>query len=63
MTSIPLESPPFTLVGATTRAGMRTGPLCDRFGFTAQMEYYDTADLTQPHVELAPLLKKLTALS
>ena len=46
-TSIPLEIPPFTLVGATTRAGMLTGPLRDRFGFTAQMEYYDTADLTQ----------------
>ena len=41
-TSIPLEIPPFTLVGATTRAGMLTGPLRDRFGFTAQMEYYDT---------------------
>ena len=34
-TSIPLEIPPFTLVGATTRAGMLTGPLRDRFGFTA----------------------------
>lgn len=46
-TSIPLEIPPFTLVGATTRAGMLTGPLRDRFGFTAQMEFYDAADLTQ----------------
>lgn len=46
-TSIPLEIPPFTLVGATTRAGMLTGPLRDRFGFTAQMEYYDAEDLTQ----------------
>jgi len=45
-TSIPLEIPPFTLVGATTRAGMLTGPLRDRFGFTAQMEYYSTEDLT-----------------
>ena len=46
-TSIPLEIPPFTLVGATTRAGMLTGPLRDRFGFTAQMEFYGTDDLTQ----------------
>ncbi len=45
-TSIPLEIPPFTLVGATTRSGMLTGPLRDRFGFTAQMEFYDVADLT-----------------
>ena len=46
-TSIPLELAPFTLVGATTRSGMLTGPLRDRFGFTAQMEFYDTPDLTQ----------------
>ncbi|MCG7230772.1 Holliday junction branch migration DNA helicase RuvB [Corynebacterium propinquum] len=46
-TSIPLEIPPFTLVGATTRAGMLTGPLRDRFGFNAQMEFYDTEDLTE----------------
>ncbi|OFT86121.1 Holliday junction DNA helicase RuvB [Corynebacterium sp. HMSC29G08] len=46
-TSIPLEIPPFTLVGATTRAGMLTGPLRDRFGFTAQMEFYDVEDLTR----------------
>ncbi|AZA13700.1 Holliday junction branch migration DNA helicase RuvB [Corynebacterium choanae] len=46
-TSIPLEIAPFTLVGATTRAGMLTGPLRDRFGFTAQMEFYSTEDLTQ----------------
>ena len=46
-TSIPLEIPPFTLVGATTRAGMLTGPLRDRFGFTAQMEFYDVDDLTK----------------
>lgn len=46
-TSIPLDIPPFTLVGATTRAGMLTGPLRDRFGFTAQMEFYGVADLTR----------------
>ncbi|MCI2420143.1 Holliday junction branch migration DNA helicase RuvB [Saccharopolyspora sp. K220] len=42
-TSIPLELAPFTLVGATTRSGALTGPLRDRFGFTAHMEFY-TAD-------------------
>lgn len=55
-TSIPLEIPPFTLVGATTRAGMLTGPLRDRFGFTAQMEYYDTADLTKVITRAATIL-------
>ena len=55
-TSIPLEIPPFTLVGATTRAGMLTGPLRDRFGFTAQMEYYETADLTKVITRAAKIL-------
>ncbi|AKK11237.1 Holliday junction branch migration DNA helicase RuvB [Corynebacterium uterequi] len=55
-TSIPLEIPPFTLVGATTRAGMLTGPLRDRFGFTAQMEFYDVADLTQVVTRAAEIL-------
>ncbi|HWN25752.1 MAG TPA: Holliday junction branch migration DNA helicase RuvB, partial [Actinomycetospora sp.] len=44
-TSIPLDVAPFTLVGATTRAGALTGPLRDRFGFTAHMEFYDPAEL------------------
>ncbi|WP_298758832.1 Holliday junction branch migration DNA helicase RuvB, partial [uncultured Nocardioides sp.] len=44
-TAIPLEIPPFTLVGATTRAGLLPGPLRDRFGFTAQLEFYDASDL------------------
>lgn len=44
-TAIPIELPPFTLVGATTRAGLLPGPLRDRFGFTAQLEFYDTIDL------------------
>ncbi len=44
-TAIPLDIPPFTLVGATTRAGLLPGPLRDRFGFTAQLEFYDPADL------------------
>ncbi|QUH01570.1 Holliday junction branch migration DNA helicase RuvB [Saccharopolyspora erythraea] len=44
-TSIPLEIAPFTLVGATTRSGALTGPLRDRFGFTAHMEFYEPAEL------------------
>ncbi len=55
-TSIPLEIPPFTLVGATTRAGMLTGPLRDRFGFTAQMEFYDVDDLTKVVTRAASIL-------
>ena len=43
-TAIPLEIPRFTLVGATTRAGLLPGPLRDRFGFTAQLDFYDAAD-------------------
>jgi Holliday junction DNA helicase RuvB len=43
--SIRLELPRFTLVGATTRTGLITGPLRDRFGFIARLDYYDTADL------------------
>jgi len=46
-TSIPLDIAPFTLVGATTRAGALTGPLRDRFGFTAHMEFYEPAELDQ----------------
>ncbi|MFR9674099.1 Holliday junction branch migration DNA helicase RuvB [Streptomyces sp. TR06-5] len=46
-TAIPLELPPFTLVGATTRAGLLPPPLRDRFGFTAHMEFYDPAELEQ----------------
>lgn len=55
-TSIPLELAPFTLVGATTRSGMLTGPLRDRFGFTAQMEFYNTADLTKVVTRAAAIL-------
>ncbi|MDP9443309.1 MAG: Holliday junction branch migration DNA helicase RuvB [Actinomycetota bacterium] len=44
-TAIPLEIPRFTLVGATTRAGLLPGPLRDRFGFTARLEFYDPAEL------------------
>lgn len=44
-TAIPLEIPPFTVVGATTRAGLLPGPLRDRFGFTAQLDYYAADEL------------------
>ncbi len=44
-TSIPLEVAPFTLVGATTRSGALTGPLRDRFGFTAHMDFYEPDEL------------------
>ena len=44
-TAIPLELPPFTVVGATTRAGLLPAPLRDRFGFTAHLDYYAAADL------------------
>ncbi|MGD9953314.1 MAG: Holliday junction branch migration DNA helicase RuvB [Burkholderiales bacterium] len=43
--SIKLDLPPFTLVGATTRAGMLTNPLRDRFGIVARLEFYDERDL------------------
>ncbi|WP_098462073.1 Holliday junction branch migration DNA helicase RuvB [Propionicimonas paludicola] len=46
-TAIPLEIPRFTLVGATTRAGLLPGPLRDRFGFTAQLDFYASADLEE----------------
>jgi Holliday junction DNA helicase RuvB len=44
--SIKLELPPFTLVGATTRAGLLTSPLRDRFGIVQRLEFYSTADLS-----------------
>ena len=44
--SIKLDLPPFTLVGATTRAGMLTNPLRDRFGIVARLEFYTAEELT-----------------
>ncbi|WP_182884709.1 Holliday junction branch migration DNA helicase RuvB [Microbispora sp. H10885] len=44
-TSIPLDIAPFTLVGATTRAGLLPAPLRDRFGFTAHMDFYEVGEL------------------
>ena len=46
-TSIPLDLAPFTLVGATTRSGLLPGPLRDRFGFTAHMDFYEPQELQQ----------------
>ncbi|MAZ43844.1 MAG: Holliday junction branch migration DNA helicase RuvB [Legionellales bacterium] len=54
--SIKLELPPFTLVGATTRAGMLTSPLRDRFGITARLEFYNTTDLSKIVKRAAGLL-------
>jgi Holliday junction DNA helicase RuvB len=45
--SIKLELPPFTLVGATTRAGLLTSPLRDRFGIIQRLEFYDTSQLSE----------------
>jgi Holliday junction DNA helicase RuvB len=55
-TAIPLDVAPFTLVGATTRAGLLTGPLRDRFGFTAHMDFYETDELEQVLYRSAALL-------
>ncbi|MCF8549108.1 MAG: Holliday junction branch migration DNA helicase RuvB, partial [Pontimonas sp.] len=46
-TTLPLDLAPFTLVGATTRSGLLPGPLRDRFGFTAHLEFYSEAELTE----------------
>ena len=55
-TAIPLEVAPFTLVGATTRAGLLTGPLRDRFGFVGHMDFYEPAELEQVLARSAGLL-------
>ena len=54
--SIRLDLPRFTLVGATTRAGLITGPLRDRFGFVARLEYYEPEDLQTIVVRAARIL-------
>ena len=46
-TTLPLELAPFTLVGATTRSGLLPNPLRDRFGFTANLEFYSDSELTE----------------
>src|SRR5436189_670553 len=54
--SIKLDLPPFTLVGATTRAGMLTNPLRDRFGIVARLEFYTPEELTRIVTRSAGLL-------
>ncbi|HEX4035484.1 MAG TPA: Holliday junction branch migration DNA helicase RuvB [Solirubrobacteraceae bacterium] len=53
---VTLELPPFTLIGATTRAGLLTTPLRDRFGIHARLEAYSTAELTEIVVRAARIL-------
>ena len=55
--SIKLDLPPFTLIGATTRAGLLTSPLRDRFGIVQRLEFYQTADLTHIVRRSAEILK------
>src|SRR5918999_1428426 len=55
--SIKLDLPPFTLAGATTRAGMLTNPLRDRFGIVARLEFYTQPELTTIVQRSARLLK------
>ena len=55
--SVKLDLPPFTLVGATTRAGMLTNPLRDRFGIVARLEFYSPAELQLIVTRSAELLK------
>jgi len=55
--SVKLDLPPFTLVGATTRAGMLTNPLRDRFGIVARLEFYSPDELTQIVKRSARLLE------
>jgi holliday junction DNA helicase RuvB len=55
--SVKLDLPPFTLVGATTRAGMLTNPLRDRFGIVARLEFYSPEELQSIVVRSAALLE------
>lgn len=54
--AIPLSLPPFTVVGATTRAGLLPAPLRDRFGFTAHLDFYSTDELERVLLRSAGLL-------
>ena len=54
--SVKLDLPPFTLVGATTRAGMLTNPLRDRFGIVARLDFYSAEELTKIVTRSAGLL-------
>ena len=55
--SVKLELPPFTLIGATTRAGMLTNPLRDRFGIVSRLEFYTTMELTKIVIRSSGLLE------
>jgi Holliday junction DNA helicase RuvB len=55
-TAIPLEIPAFTVVGATTRTGLLPGPLRDRFGFTAHLDFYEPEELERILARSARLL-------
>ena len=55
--SIKLDVPPFTLVGATTRAGLLTSPLRDRFGIVQRLQFYNTEELTQIVIRSGQKLK------
>jgi Holliday junction DNA helicase RuvB len=55
--SVKLDLPPFTLIGATTRAGMLTNPLRDRFGIVARLEFYTAEELTRIVARSAQLLR------
>jgi Holliday junction DNA helicase RuvB len=52
--SVKLDLPPFTLIGATTRAGMLTNPLRDRFGIVARLEFYTPEELSADRAPLGP---------
>src|SRR3982750_3643142 len=54
--SVKIDLPPFTLVGATTRAGLLTSPLRDRFGIVQRLEFYQVAELTRIITRSAQLL-------
>lgn len=54
--AIPLSLPPFTVVGATTRAGLLPAPLRDRFGFTGHLDFYSAHELEQVLIRSAGLL-------
>jgi len=56
-TSISLDLDPFTLIGATTRSGLLPNPLRDRFGFTANLDFYSTEELEQVVARAANLMK------
>jgi Holliday junction DNA helicase RuvB len=59
--SVKLDLPPFTLIGATTRAGMLTNPLRDRFGIVSRLEFYSPSELTRIVQRSAGLLNVETS--